>query len=229
MAQVLERRYTTKESMNPEDYIITRKRKKYKFAKFFNASNCFEFDDWQRIPVDYLEIGAGTGYFSVELAKRHPEHTFVAVDVKADRLQKGAYSAIQQGITNIYFVRARGDQVDMLADPKSLKGIWMTFADPFPRGRSAGRRLSHPTYLRKYATLLEPEGQLYCKHDNPAFFQWTLEQLIVEHWVIDQLTFDLHESDLPDDYKVLTTYEERWLDEGRQTHFVRATPPAKLA
>jgi hypothetical protein len=25
-----------------------------------------------------------------------------------------------------------------------------------------------------------------------------------------------------DDYKILTTYEQRWLDEGLKTHFVRA-------
>ncbi len=214
--------------MNPDDYIITRKRKKYKFAKFFNAPNCFECDDWQKIPIDYIEIGAGTGFFSVELAKRHPEKVFVAIDVKADRLQKGAYSAIEQGLTNIYFVRARADQVDILVQPGSLKGVWVTFADPFPRSRSAGRRLSHPTYLRKYATVLVPQGHVYFKHDNPAFFEWTLEQFVAEHWVIDQLRFDLHDSDLSDDYKILTTYEQRWLGEGRQTHFARATPPAQL-
>lgn len=208
--------------MNPDEFIITRKRKKYKFAKFFNAANCFEFDEWMRQPVDYIEIGAGTGHFSLELARRHPEQTFVAVDVKADRLQKGAYAALEQGITNVLFVRARGDQIEELANAGSLKGIWVTFADPFPRRGSAGRRLSHPTYLRKYARLLGIDGHLYFKHDNPEFFQWTLEQLVSEQWHIDELTFDLHESELPDDYKILTTYETRWLDEGRGTHFVRA-------
>lgn len=208
--------------MNPDDFIITRKRKKYKFAKFFNAVNCFELDEWSLRPVDFIEVGAGTGFFSVELARRHPDKLFVAIDVKADRLQKGAYAAIEQGIQNVLFIRARGDQINEVVTSGSLQGIWMTFADPFPRARSAGRRLSHPTYLRQYRSVLSDAGKLYVKHDDPSFFQWTLEQLVTEHWHIDELSFDLHESGLSDDYKILTTYEQRWLEEGRHTSFVSA-------
>ena len=35
------------ELLNPDDFVIARKRKKYKFAKFHNAENCFEFDEWR--------------------------------------------------------------------------------------------------------------------------------------------------------------------------------------
>ncbi len=210
------------EFVDPKEFIITRKRKKYKFAKFGNAANCFEFDEWDKRPVNVVEIGAGTGLFSLELAAVHPDLTFVAVDVKADRLQHGAYRALERGIDNVLFVRARGDQIDQLFDEHSLAGVWVTFPDPFPRRRSAGRRLTHPTYLAKYAALLRPDGALYLKHDNPEFFAWSLEQLVATGWRIDELSFDLHESQLSDEYKIKTTYELRWLDEGRTTNFVRA-------
>lgn len=213
--------------VDPNQFIITRKRKKYKFAKFAGAANCFEYADWlesdQRSRVDVVEIGAGTGLFVVELARRHPDKTFVAVDVKADRLQKGAYEALDGGLGNVYFVRARADQVDELFTPASLETIWLTFSDPFPKKRSAGRRMTHPTFLRRYANLLGVHGRLTVKHDNPEFFQWTLEQLVAESWRIDELSFDLHESDLADDYKILTTYEQRWLGEGRVTQLARAS------
>lgn len=215
--------------VNPDDFIISRKRKKYKFAKFHNAGNCFEINDWQQIApgqarrkVDTVEVGAGTGLFSVELATRHPDKTFVAVDVKADRLQKGAYEAIERGLTNIYFLRARADQIDELFEPQSLGAIWLTFPDPFPRERSARRRMTHPLYLEKYARLLETSGAFYLKHDNPDFFQWSLEQLVQENWRIDELSFDLHDTNLSDDYKIMTTYEKRWLSEGLKTNFVKA-------
>ncbi len=210
------------EILNPEDFIITRKRKKYKFAKFHNAENCFEFAEWQKRPVDVVEIGAGNGLFSVELAARHPEQMFAAVDVKADRLQHGAYKALERGVTNIAFVRARADQVDELFEANSLSQVWLTFPDPFPRSRSAGRRMTHPTFLAKYSGLLSSSGALYLKHDDPAFFAWSLEQLVAEKWSIDQLAFDVHESVLDDDYKIMTTYEQRWLSEGRTSYFVRA-------
>ena len=213
--------------IDPGQFIITRKRKKYKFAKFANAHNCFEFDAWinEKLPLDdkvSVEIGAGTGLFCVELARRHPDQVFVAIDVKADRLQKGAYEAIERGLDNVYFVRARADQIDQLFDAKSLWAIWLTFSDPYPKKRAAGRRMTHPTFLAKYQELLAPDGGFYIKHDNPDFFKWSLEQLVATGWTIDELSFDLHESNLSDDYKILTTYEQRWLGEGRITQFARA-------
>ncbi|MBH1980640.1 tRNA (guanosine(46)-N7)-methyltransferase TrmB [Candidatus Saccharibacteria bacterium] len=207
--------------LDPNDFIITRKRKKYKFAQFANSPLCFEFDEWRKQPVDIVEIGAGNGLFSVELAERYPERQFVALDVKGDRLQKGAYEAAARGLTNVQFIRARADQVLELFTSASLMAIWVTFPDPFPRERSAGRRLTHPTFLARYGELLCPEGALHLKHDNRDFFHWSLEQFVQKGWYIDELSFDLHESDLSDEYKIQTTYERRWLSEGLVTNFAR--------
>lgn len=231
---------TIAKMIDPNDFVITRKRKKYKFAKFANANNCYELEEWiARSPIKdgmkpvVAEIGAGTGLFSVELAARYPDHIFVAIDVKADRLQKGAYAALERGIDNVRFLRARADQVDELFAPHSVTAIWLTFPDPFPRQRSAGRRLTHPSFLRKYQTCLKKGLSLnggdkselcglYLKHDNPEFFAWSLEQLVADGWHIAELSFDLHESELSNDYKIMTTYEQRWIGEGRVTQCVRA-------
>lgn len=208
--------------VDPNQFIITRKRKKYKFALFHNSPLCFEFDEWVPHQVDVVEIGAGNGMFIVELAARHPEQVFVAVDVKGDRLQKGAREAEARGLNNVFFVRARADQLGELFTSNSLNAIWLTFSDPFPRKRSAGRRLTHPHFLKTYAELLCADGSLIIKHDNPGFFNWSLEQLVTEGWRLKELTFDLHESDLGEDYKILTAYEQRWLSEGRIINFVKA-------
>ena len=216
------------ELLNPDDFVIVRKRKKYKFAKFHNAENCFEFDEWRdfyqqrQLSVSRLEVGAGTGLFSVELAARYPDKLFAAIDVKADRLQKGAYIALERGLKNIYFIRARADQIGDLFALSTLENIWVTFPDPFPKKRAAGRRLTHPYFLRRYAQLLQPGGELLFKHDDRDFFCWSLEQLVAEKWQITELSFDLHESSLDDEYKIMTTYEQRWLNEGKTINFVKA-------
>ena len=134
------------EPLNPDDFIIVRKRKKYKFAKFHNAENCFEFDEWRDFYQQHqpgifgLEVGAGTGLFSVELAARYPDKLFAAIDVKADRLQKGAYIALERGLKNIYFIRARADQIGDLFALSTLVNIWVTFPDPFPKKRATGQQ-----------------------------------------------------------------------------------------
>lgn len=215
--------------VDPNQFIITRKRKKYKFALFHNSPLCFEFDEWTKRPVDIVEIGAGDGTFAAALAARHPDKVVLAVDVKGDRLQRGARQAEAAGLGNVFFVRARADQLLDLVAEQSLEVVWLTFSDPFPRKRSAGRRLTHPTFLRRYKRVLQLGGSLLIKHDNPAFFCWSLEQLVAERWRITELSFDLHESNLADDYKILTAYEQRWLGEGRVTQFVRARPQHIIA
>lgn len=211
--------------VDPDQFIITRKRKKYKFALFHNSPLCFEYDEWTPHAVNVVELGAGNGMFSVELATRHPEQVFLAVDVKGDRLQKGAREAEARGLGNVFFVRARADQLESLVAPGSLDSLWLTFSDPFPRKGSAGRRLTHPHFLARYCQALRAEGSLIIKHDNPAFFCWSLEQLVAAQWRLAELSFDLHQSDLADDYKILTAYEQRWLGEGRLTQCLRALPP----
>lgn len=211
------------QKLNPDDFVISRKRKKYRFAKFHNAENCFELDEWDKREIDTIELGAGTGFFALELARRHPDKMIAAVDVKADRLQQGAYVALSEGITNIVFIRARADQLGQLCPQGSLSSLWLTFPDPFPRARSARRRMTHPLYLAQYKELLKPSGSLYLKHDNVDFFTWSLEQFVAEKWSITELSFNLHESELNDAYKFYTSYEERWLNEGRITHFVHTT------
>ncbi|MDN5819736.1 MAG: tRNA (guanosine(46)-N7)-methyltransferase TrmB [bacterium] len=216
-----------KDKLDPNDFMITRKRKKYKFAKFHNAENCFEIEEWQKDgikAVDVVEIGAGDGKFSLELAAKYPDKTFVALDIKGDRLQNGAYEALGRGVKNVFFVRARADQVGELFAEKSLKEVWVTFPDPFPRAKSSGRRLTNSTFLRRYQELLASSGCLSLKHDNDAFFNWSLTQLVAEKWRITELIFDLHDKAIDEtiDARVDTTYEKRWLDDGRTTKYVRA-------
>lgn len=212
--------------LNPKDFIITRKRKLYKFALFNNSSICFEFDEWQKSSeTDNLEIGAGTGLFSEALAAQNPDKKFVAVDVKADRLVKGAGQAEVDDLKNIRFLRARADQLTQAFSKNSIKYLWVTFPDPYPKSRNAGRRLTHPTFLKLYAELLAEDGALYFKTDAKELFDWSLEQLVREGWKIERLSFDLHESDLNENYKVMTTYEKRFVSEGLKINFVKALPP----
>lgn len=211
------------ERLNPKDFIITRKRKRYKFALFHNSPLCFEAEAWEKTAsVDVLELGAGTGLFSTQLAAQHPKRQFVAMDVKADRLQTGARWAETEGVENIRFLRARGDLVEDYFAPRSLESIWLTFPDPFAKERSAKHRLTHPSFLRRYQNLLKKDGALYFKTDAQGLFLWSLERLVEEGWSIQELSFDLHNTTLNDEYKIATTYEQRYVSEGKPINFVKA-------
>lgn len=212
--------------LDPGQFIISRKRKKYRFALFHNATNCFELEQWHPLAERDLvvEVGAGTGLFLAELAARHPERTFIALDVKADRLQKGARQALERSLTNIFFVRARADQLLEVVKPGTVQSLWLTFSDPFPKTRDAKRRLTHAKFLKLYKKAhVDKNAQLLFKTDSHALFDWSLEQFVMDSWRLTALSYDLHDSVLPDEYKIMTTYEQKWTTEGLPIMFVAAS------
>lgn len=224
--------------LDPKGLMITRKRKKWKFAHFDSYVNCFSFHrggDSKKIRDEIntyfpssklgnkrklvLEIAAGNAQFSLELARRHPECNFVAIDIKSDRLYTSAKQALADGVENIAFLRTHMNELDQVFENNSADEIWLTFPDPFPRDRSAKHRLSHSSFLRRYRDTLTDTGKLKFKTDNRELFLWSLEQFVAEKWQFQELSFDLHESDLPDEYKIKTQYEERYLHEGKPINY----------
>jgi len=212
-----------------EKLFITRKRKKWKFAHFDDWANCFQADQvspdfWAKhFPGNkplVVEIGAGTADLSLEMARRHPDKNFVAVDVKSDRLYTGAKVALNEPVPNIAFVRAQLREMNDLFAPGSIDELWITFPDPFPRDRQAKHRLTHPNFLQKYTKLLSPDGVVKFKTDNRELFLYSLEQLVAEGWDLRELSFDLHDSDLSDDYKITTYFERKFLAQDIPINFV---------
>lgn len=216
--------------------IISRKRKKYKFAHFDSYDNCFNLFSrdgavsdsgkvWDYLGTDgelVVELAAGNGQFSLELARRHPSKRFVAIDIKSDRLYSSARKALAEGVANVAFVRLQIRDLLSLLSKKSIDTLWITFPDPHPKKRSAKHRLTHKTFLQCYRKILKDTGSLHFKTDNLSLFQWSLEQFVTDQWVLTELSFDLHESDLSDDYKIKTYYEEMFTSQGIPTNFTSA-------
>lgn len=222
-----------------EGLFITRKRKKWKFAHFDSYPNCFNFERGDNsetlkkalaavLPLQnkglIVEVAAGNAQFSLELARRNPQINFVAIDIKSDRLYTSAKQALAERVENIVFLRMHVNELSKVFAPSSVNEIWLTFPDPFPRDRSAKHRLSHSNFLRQYRSILKDTGRLHFKTDNRGLFLWSLEQFVAEKWMLTELSFDLHESGLPDDYKIMTHYEQRFTAEGIPTNIVTAQP-----
>ena len=231
------------------DLVITRRRKKYKFAKFNELPNCFQFEGWLReachpelvsgsrkesitwilkqVQDDnnrklILEIGAGSALFLVELAKLHPENFYIAIDIKSDRLYRGARKANDEKIKNIVFVRSDIWRINEILPENSVDEIWLTFPDPYPKKSDARHRLTHPRFLKMYKTILRKGPtltQLRFKTDNGGLFDWSIEQFKQNGWQTKEISRDLHSSSLSDEYKITTTYEQKFLNEGLSIFF----------
>ncbi|MDR0955856.1 MAG: Sua5/YciO/YrdC/YwlC family protein [Candidatus Nomurabacteria bacterium] len=125
---------------HPEDRILTRRRKLFRFARFDEMENCWQLDQWIKNRGKILrgvsqnltiEVGAGDGNFAFELSRQNPAKFVVAVDKKSDRLYQGARRAAELKLKNIAFVRADAAKLGAAFDAKSASEIWLTFPDPF--------------------------------------------------------------------------------------------------
>ncbi|HMS32218.1 MAG TPA: tRNA (guanosine(46)-N7)-methyltransferase TrmB [Candidatus Saccharibacteria bacterium] len=204
-----------------------KKRKLHKFSLFEDSKLCFEASEFKfseatnNFSEINLEVGAGTGDLSFGLAKKYPNQLFIATDVKADRLVQGATKAQKQGLVNLIFLRINMSSLLNLIPAKSLSNIWITFPDPMPKDRQEKHRLVNQHFLKIYKELLKQGGEILFKTDDKPLFDYGLECIGNSAGQIDALSFDLHQSNLPEDYKITTVYERKFINGGKPINFIK--------
>ena len=181
----------------------------------------------------YLEIGCGRGDFLLQLASQHPENDYIGIEGQASvvlrAMEKAAAAgddaalgedAGAGGLPNLRFVCAFVNSMEDLFAPGSLSGIYLNFSDPWPKSRHAKRRLTYRGRLRDYAGTLKPGGFIAVKTDNDALFDFTLEEIEACGWTPEEMSRDLHESDLPARL-VTTEYEKKFRAAGKNINYVK--------
>ena len=159
-----------------------------------------------------LELGCGKGRFTVETAKAEPEVLFVAVERVADAMVMAMERAEEAGLSNVYFIDADARGLDGWFAPGEVSRVYLNFSDPWPSNRQAKRRLTHPDFLRLYAKVLSPGGEIHFKTDNQDLFAWSLFQFPKAGYALEQVTRDLHAHGVNG---VMTDYEEKFYREGK--------------
>ncbi|MBL7850800.1 MAG: tRNA (guanosine(46)-N7)-methyltransferase TrmB [Cyclobacteriaceae bacterium] len=190
------------------------------FTRIKGQWNTLYFPKAQPITV---ELACGRGEYSVALASRFPDRNYVGVDIKGDRIWKGSTLAVEQGLTNIGFLRTNILTIESFFDPSEVDEIWLTFPDPRPRKRDIKRRLTSPRFLEMYKRILRPGGYFRLKTDNTGLFAYTLETL-AERTDIEDLasTDNVYQSPLRKEcFDIKTRYEEMFAAKGETIKYLR--------
>ncbi|MBQ1203340.1 MAG: tRNA (guanosine(46)-N7)-methyltransferase TrmB [Loktanella sp.] len=172
-------------------------------------------------PIE-LEIGCGKGGFICEMAARHPDVFFIAVEKYSNVLVSAAEAAKDAGLDNILFVWGDAEYLGRLLLPGRVRRIYLNFSTPFPKKRHATHRLTHAHFLMLYRSLLAPGGSIIQKTDDRGFFQFSLEQFSQTGYRLDSVSLDLHADTFPDN--IITEYEQRFIDRGLPIYRVEACP-----
>jgi tRNA (guanine-N7-)-methyltransferase len=120
-----------------------------------------------------LELACGKGEYTVGLAKMHSNINCIGVDIKGNRIWKGATIAKEQQLENVAFLRTQIDQITNYFSSNEVTEIWITFPDPQLRLSKAKKRLTHPKFLRLYQQFLQPNGIVHLKTDSPNLYNFT--------------------------------------------------------
>lgn len=171
-----------------------------------------------------LEIGCGKGEYTIGLAKAFPEHNFIGIDIKGNRLWTGARYALENAMTNVGFLRVQAEHLNSFFGPDEISGIWVTFPDPQPNKPRVRKRLTSPEFLNLYSNFLKPDAPVYLKTDNLPLYEYTLDVIGERNHQIHQATSDLYGSPGDTDPLVLsiqTYYENIYLDKGKTICFLK--------
>lgn len=172
-----------------------------------------------------LELACGKGDYSLGLARRYPGINFVGVDIKGDRIWRGAEEALKNDLLNVRFLRIYIDHINNYFAQGEVDEIWITFPDPYLGDKKISKRLTSPVFLDRYRKLLKKGGRVNLKTDSPELFDYTLEVIAEQELRIVSLVRDVHNSthEVPN-LDIITYYEDSHLREGRTIRFVSFRP-----
>jgi tRNA (guanine-N7-)-methyltransferase len=123
-------------------------------------------------PKIYLEIGAGTGWFFLELAERHPDTFFIAVERDRMRGNRLMHRANRAGLQNVS--AHRGNIIPALIHgipDASLDRIYILYPCPWPKtSHRKNRWYLHPI-MPHLKRALKPGGLLIWASDQQFYIE----------------------------------------------------------
>jgi tRNA (guanine-N7-)-methyltransferase len=173
-----------------------------------------------------FELACGKGTYTLELARRNPDINYLGIDIKGDRIWRGAKQALDEGLDNVRFMRMYIDHLEEYFAPNEIDDVWITFPDPYPRSPDSNKRLTSPKFLNIYQKVLKPEATIQFKTDSDGLFAFTMKVVRNTGCNVLDLVEDIYQERPDDDLLTIQThYEKKHLARGRTISYIKFTLP----
>lgn len=170
-----------------------------------------------------IELACGKADYTIALAQKFPKINFIGVDIKGDRLWKGAKRVVELGLNNVAFLRTKIEQLELFIAAGEIDEMWITFPDPFPKKGDINKRLSYPSFLKKYQLLVKKNGLFHFKTDAIDLFDYTEESVREFGFKITRVERDIYGNNLADEItSIKTFYELMHLEDQRKINYLQA-------
>lgn len=205
------------------------KNKTEKFLEFDAFENTLDFNSdtkgkWATIfgnsnPI-VLELACGKGDYAIGMARMYQNKNFVGVDIKGNRLWRGAKTATDEKLEHVRFLRIQIDFIEKHFAPGEVSEIWITFPDPQPA--KYRKRLTSTKFLNLYRNIAAKNATVNLKTDSDLFYESTLETIAEEQLeILENINNVYAQPSVSDLMKIKTFYENIWLKEGRTIKFIQ--------
>ncbi len=202
-----------------------------KFAEVTAFENCYEravelkgkwkSDVFQNDNPITVEMACGKGEYTIGLAERFPDRNFIGIDVKGNRLWKGAKYALEHDMTNVAFHRLMIGNIEEYFDKGEIDEFWITFPDP--QHAKKRKRLTNPMFLSRYRNISKDGAIMNLKSDSTRFYEFTKEVIAEQELTLLEDCDDIYAwDDIPEHLaNIQTFYEKMWLEQGKKIKFLR--------
>ncbi len=175
-----------------------------------------------------LELGCGKGEYTIALARKNPQKSFIGVDIKGARMWRGAKDAMDEHLKNVAFLRTRIELINSFFSTDEISEIWLTFPDPQLKKRRNKKRLTSPRFLNSYNQFLKPGGIIHLKTDNAVLYHYTLNLIKKNQLEIVKSSEDLYNADeVTNDLAIKTHYEKQFLSQEKKIYYLSFKPAKK--
>ncbi|MES2004011.1 MAG: tRNA (guanosine(46)-N7)-methyltransferase TrmB [Bacteroidota bacterium] len=168
-----------------------------------------------------LELACGKGEYAVGLGRLYPERNFIGIDIKGNRIWRGAKTALDDGLLNVAFIRSHIDKITDYFSAAEVSEIWITFPDPQLRESRSKKRLTHPKFLRLYQKILKEGGLVNLKTDSPDLYRFTLAVIRLFDLEILEDTDEVYKQEVvKPELMIKTHYESLDIAQSNKVHYL---------
>lgn len=167
-----------------------------------------------------LDLGCGSGGFTVALAKSKPDALIFGADVMLGRLRKVEKLGRRNGVSNMELLRVEARHLMSIIIPDNyFDRVHILCPDPWPKHKHKGNRLMSSDFMIHLFRVLKPGGVLHFATDDPVYMESTRKNL-EESELFDELPASV----LDDVKEFKTDFERDWLAIGRTVPHIALSP-----
>jgi len=168
-----------------------------------------------------LELACGKGEYAIGLGRLYRERNFIGIDIKGNRIWKGAKIALTEGLNNVAFLRTQIDKLTDYFSADEISEMWITFPDPQLRFSKMKKRLTHPKFLRLYQNILKKDGVIHLKTDSPDLYNFTKAVIdLYQLKTIDDKDDLYQEENITETLSIKTHYENLDIAQSNKVHYL---------